>query len=174
MSSLATSVRTLESFIQAERIQQERYVRSQYTIALLGQRVEAIMAPQPNDLFETILRLHEENKKEWSTIRTLLLDFNERLVITEQTGKYAEQFRLHLLDAITKVGDKVDRLHELPGRLESLTLKVDSLSTTVRQHDQAFLQVQGGWIVARIVWVGVSALIAFITSYIVSRISRGG
>jgi hypothetical protein len=117
------------------------------------------------DFGNIVLQMHAENQREMQQLRTILLDFNERLAVNEMSMKNADTARLMLLESLNRLMGKMDTLQELPGDLRRVSQDVSELKMTVRSHEVNFQQMAGGWKVARYSWIALAAIVSFLVSF---------
>lgn len=106
-------------------------------------------------------------------LRTILLDFRERLVVAEQSDKHAEAFRLTLLQNIKSVTDKIDELRELPTKINILAQDLVELTIMVHKHEDTLLRFEGGLQVARATWLSLAILVSAGVTLFLNWIIRG-
>ena len=142
---------------------------------IVGGASETRMSSEQSELNEfvsTISRLHQENQRSSEGLRQTLLDVNERLAVSEVNAKHADQFRLLLFEKLEKVDSKLDSLRDLPRQVTQLEQKLKELTSTVNEHDDTFLQLKGGWLVARWGYMIIAAAVAIIASALTQYLMR--
>lgn len=141
------------------------------------------MAPRNEDqtVVETLLKFHGENQsllqrqiEATDQLRTIVLDFSERLAVNEISMKNADTARLLLFGMLEKVSDKMEGLRDIPKDLRTVQTDLTDLTATVRKHERAFDQFRGGWIVAKFSWFLMAGIVAAVVSFATQWLFKKG
>lgn len=90
--------------------------------------------------------------RELESLRSMSMDVLQRLTILETSSNFADMQRQNLIDATSKLNDRLEPLRSLAEALGELSGSLDKLSTRVDSHEAILNQVRGALWTGRIIW----------------------